>query len=270
MPRRRPSPAEIIPPSDTSEHSLLGWDDMVHHRPPPTAPTPLPSAILVQLLRTLETATTLCKDGDINRVVAASMLKALGPVVRREQWWQQRKANELHFSEADAKLASKIENLLSLGGEGPEYTRLQISNYLYRNSTSEEISRALSLLRRSGRALSREKVRFPGHKGAELWRLVRPTDFRYPPPAPDAGLPQPPKAIYGGIVRHRPAGAELSWGEDTALPLAKPPIWGNDDDPRVLAAKQRWLARQRGDNPRARPDPRPNRAPPAGKRRRWE
>jgi hypothetical protein len=161
--------------------------------------------------------------------------------------------------------------LLFFGGEG-EYSREEISHYLHRNKTSQEITMALALLRRSGRALSRQKVRYPGHKPAEVWRLVLSSDFRYPPPPLDAGLPQPPQMIYGGIVRHRPPGATLTWGKDAPpLPAAEtPPIWGADshpDDPRVIRAVASWEARQRGDTLRtARPESRPNGRFPAGQR----
>src|SRR5215469_443770 len=70
------------------------------------------------------------------------------------------------------ELADKIESLLLLGGEG-EYSREDIMNYLHRNRSSADITAALGLLRRSGRALSSTKVRFAGHKAAEMWRLTR-------------------------------------------------------------------------------------------------
>jgi hypothetical protein len=244
---------------------------MVHHRPPPAPKPKLPSTIHAQLQRVLETATALCKSGDIDRVAAAQMLKALGPVVRREQAYLQQKASELHFTEADRRLAAKIENLLFFGGLG-EYSRKEIGDYLGRNRTSEEITRALALLRRSGRALSRDRVRFEGHKAAELWRLTRPSDDirRYPPVPPDAGMPRPPKVIYGGIVP-RPPGAELTWGRDAVLPPATPPIWGDDRDPRVRAAKARWEAGQRGDKAHMTPaEARPEVRTPAANGARWK
>jgi len=259
------------PPGDNAiEKTLLNWYDMPHYQEP-RAPTPLPSAIHAQLYKILDIALTMSKNGDLTRPIAATMLKALAPVVRHQEERLKGKAAELHFSAADAKLADKIESLLLLGGEG-EYGREEISNYLHRNRTSEEITQALALLRRSGRALSRDKVRFPGHKPAELWRLTRDSDFRYPPPPPDAGLPPPPQMIYGGIVRHRPPGVPLDWGEDTPPAVMKPPpIWDADshpDDPRTKRAVARWEARQRGEFPRV--TPAETRTPRAAKRARWE
>jgi hypothetical protein len=255
---------------EPAEKTLLNWTDMPHYRQP-REPKPLPTSIHAQLHRMLTVAQTLCQAGDLDRVAAAAMLRSLGLVVRREQAYLQRKASELHFSEADRKLASKIEALLFFGGEGPEYSREEISNYLHRNKTSEEISRALALLRRSGRALSRERVRFAGHKPAELWRLTLPDDDirRYPPVPADAGLPQPPQRIYAGVVA-RPPGAELTWALSPAKPV---PIWGDDRDPRVRAAVARWEARQRGDNPRvaeAEAEARPKARAAAFKRARWK
>jgi hypothetical protein len=210
------------------------------------------------------------------------MLRALAPVVRHQEVVLKRKAAELHFTDEDAKLADKIESLLLLGGEG-EYSRWEISEYFHRNKSSQQITMALSLLRRSGRALSSDKVRFPGHKSAEVWRLVRDSDFAYPPPPPGAGLPQPPLRIYGGIVRHRPPGVPLDWGDATPPPAArKPPIWDADahpDDPRTKRAIERWEARQRGENPDTAPaearserrsEARPEARSPAPKRARWE
>jgi hypothetical protein len=41
--------------------SLLHWTDMLHHRPPPEPKPPPPSAIITQLLRTIEDAKSLCQ-----------------------------------------------------------------------------------------------------------------------------------------------------------------------------------------------------------------
>lgn len=159
----------------------------------------------------------------------------LHPILTRTtRWLREQNAEREHPTPRhDTRLTDFILTILR-GAHGKELSVNDMHNALSRNRYARDIHRSLAALEKGGWIKRRYVQRFAKARPAELWHAVEVSDTHAPPQSP---------YIPGMFARPRQA------APTPPVPV-NPPIWGNDDDPRVIAAKQRWLARQRGEDPR--------------------